>query len=66
MIPHAFAFTPPARHCHLFSDPLLTRGRGGVRLMPGAEALRGPLKTLLAVVAGAMHRRLSQTAPPRL
>lgn len=78
---------------HLFSDPLLTRGRGGMRLTPRAEALRGPLKTLLAqtayvldppepdlatlrqtvrivmsdfpasVVAGAMHRRLSQTAP---
>ncbi|OQM76970.1 LysR family transcriptional regulator [Manganibacter manganicus] len=33
---------------HLFGDPLLLRGRGVMRLTPKAEALRGPLKTLLA------------------
>ena len=36
---------------HLFGDPLLERGRGGMRLTPKAEALRDPLKTLLAGIA---------------
>lgn len=34
----------------LFRDPLLERGRGTMRLTPKAEALRVPLKTLLAEV----------------
>ncbi len=33
---------------HLFADPLLERGAGGMRLSPKAEALREPLKRLLA------------------
>ena len=28
---------------HLFADPLLERGKGGMRLTPKAEALRDPL-----------------------
>jgi DNA-binding transcriptional LysR family regulator len=32
---------------HLFRDPLLARGPGGMRLTPRAEALRQPLKALL-------------------
>lgn len=32
---------------HLFGDPLLERGKGGMRLTPKAEALRDPLKNLL-------------------
>jgi DNA-binding transcriptional LysR family regulator len=35
---------------HLFGDPLLERGRGLMRPTPKAEALRGPLKALLAQV----------------
>lgn len=35
---------------HLFRDPLLERGRGTMRLTPKAEALRVPLKDLLAGV----------------
>jgi DNA-binding transcriptional LysR family regulator len=35
---------------HLFRDPLLERGRGIMRLTPKAEALRVPLKNLLAQV----------------
>lgn len=35
----------------LFSDELLERGRGTMRLTPKAEALRAPLKSLLADVA---------------
>lgn len=34
----------------LFRDPLLERGRGEMRLTPRAEALRAPLKNLLADV----------------
>jgi DNA-binding transcriptional LysR family regulator len=37
---------------HLFKDPLLERGRGGMRVTPRAEALRAPLKSVLAEVAG--------------
>ncbi|MFZ3582488.1 LysR family transcriptional regulator [Loktanella sp. DJP18] len=33
---------------HLFRDELLERGRGNMRLTPRAEALRAPLKSLLA------------------
>lgn len=33
---------------HLFGDPLLERGRGLMRLTPRAEALRLPLKAILA------------------
>ncbi len=36
---------------HLFGDPLLERGKGGMRLTPRADALRDPLKTLLAGIA---------------
>ena len=36
---------------HLFGDPLLERGKGGMRLTPKAEALRDPLTTLLADIA---------------
>lgn len=35
---------------HLFDDELLERGRGTMRLTQHAEALRGPLKSLLAGV----------------
>ena len=35
---------------HLFGDELLERGRGIMRLTPKAEALRAPLKSLLAGV----------------
>ena len=35
---------------HLFRDELLERGRGTMRLTPKAEALRSPLKSLLAGV----------------
>ncbi|GGA87478.1 LysR family transcriptional regulator [Brucella endophytica] len=37
---------------HLFRDDLLERGRGIMRLTPKAEALRAPLKSLLADAAG--------------
>lgn len=36
---------------HLFGDPLLERGKGGMRLTPKAESLRDPLKTLLVSIA---------------
>ncbi|AOF89752.1 LysR family transcriptional regulator [Sinorhizobium sp. RAC02] len=36
---------------HLFADPLLERGKGGMRLTPKAEALRDPLKNLLVGIA---------------
>jgi len=36
---------------HLFADDLLERGRGTMRLTPKAQALRAPLKSLLADVA---------------
>ena len=36
---------------HLFGDPLLERGRGGMRLTPKAQALRDPLKALLVGIA---------------
>ncbi|MGB3814341.1 MAG: LysR family transcriptional regulator [Shinella sp.] len=36
---------------HLFGDPLLERGKGGMRLTPKAEALREPLKNLLVGIA---------------
>ena len=36
---------------HLFGDPLLERGKGGMRLTPRAESLRDPLKTLLVGIA---------------
>jgi DNA-binding transcriptional LysR family regulator len=36
---------------HLFGDPLLERGKGGMRLTPKAEALRDPLKNLLVGIA---------------
>ncbi len=35
---------------HLFGDPLLERAGGAMKLTPKAEALRGPLRTLLADV----------------
>jgi DNA-binding transcriptional LysR family regulator len=35
---------------HLFDDPLLERAGGGMKLTPKAEALRGPLRALLADV----------------
>lgn len=37
---------------YLFRDELLERGRGTMRLTPKAEALRAPLKSLLADVIG--------------
>ncbi|MCI3134935.1 LysR family transcriptional regulator [Phenylobacterium aquaticum] len=37
---------------HLFGDPLLERVRGGMRLTPRGQALRDPLKALLAQVSG--------------
>ncbi|MDR6953917.1 DNA-binding transcriptional LysR family regulator [Ancylobacter sp. 3268] len=43
---------------HLFRDALLERGRGVMRLTPRAQALRAPLKSLLAEVAA-----LVDTAP---
>jgi len=36
---------------HLFGDPLLERGKGGMRLTARAEALRDPLKSLLISIA---------------
>ncbi|WP_312419834.1 LysR family transcriptional regulator [Shinella sp.] len=36
---------------HLFGDPLLERGKGGMRLTARAEALRDPLKSLLIGIA---------------
>lgn len=39
---------------HLFGDPLLKRGRGTMRLTPKAEALRAPLKDLLAGVVAVL------------
>ena len=36
---------------HLFGDPLLERGKGGMQLTPKAEALRDPLKNLLVGIA---------------
>jgi DNA-binding transcriptional LysR family regulator len=36
---------------HLFADPLLERGKGGMRLTTKAEALRDPLKNLLVGIA---------------
>ncbi|RFZ89282.1 LysR family transcriptional regulator [Shinella sp. WSJ-2] len=36
---------------HLFGDPLLERGKGGMRLTPKAESLRDPLKALLVGIA---------------
>lgn len=36
---------------HLFGDPLLERGKGGMRLTPKAQALRDPLKNLLVGIA---------------
>lgn len=33
---------------HLFADPLLERGKAGMRRSPKAETLRGPVKTLLS------------------
>nr|WP_314084425.1 LysR family transcriptional regulator [uncultured Shinella sp.] len=36
---------------HLFGDPLLERGKGGMRLTPKAEGLRDPLKALLVGIA---------------
>lgn len=39
---------------HLFRDPLLRRGRGTMRLTPKAEALREPLKNLLAEVVSVL------------
>ena len=35
---------------HLFGDPLLERGEGGMRLTPAAQALRRPLREALASV----------------
>jgi DNA-binding transcriptional LysR family regulator len=39
---------------HLFRDPLLERGRGTMRLTPKAEALREPVKNLLADVVSVL------------
>ncbi|WP_411037098.1 LysR family transcriptional regulator [Shinella sp. BYT-45] len=36
---------------HLFGDPLLERGKGGMRLTPKAEALRDPIRNLLVDIA---------------
>jgi len=38
----------------LFNDPLLTRGAGGMKLTPRAEALRAPLKDALAGIRRAV------------
>lgn len=40
---------------HLFGDPLLERGKGGMRLTPKAEALRDPLKNLLIGIAAVVN-----------
>ena len=45
---------------HLFRDDLLERGRGTMRLTPRAEALRAPLKSLLAEVTALVD----PVAPP--
>jgi len=42
---------------HLFRDELLERGRGTMRLTPKAEALRAPLKSLLADVTDLIDPR---------
>jgi DNA-binding transcriptional LysR family regulator len=42
---------------HLFRDELLERGRGTMRLTPKAEALRAPLKSLLAGVTDLIDPR---------
>jgi len=39
---------------HLFGDPLLERGRGLMRLTPKAEALREPLKNVLAELSAVL------------
>lgn len=44
---------------HLFRDPLLKRGKGLMQLTPKAEALRGPIKNLLADVVAVLD-------PPKL
>ncbi len=41
---------------HLFRDPLLERGRGGMRLTPAAEALRPRLREALAFVRTVLDR----------
>ena len=48
---------------HLFGDPVLERGKGGMQLTPKAEALRDPLKNLLvgiAAVVDAPEEQLSE------
>ena len=40
---------------HVFNDPLLRRGAGGMTLTPRAEALRDPLKDALASIERAME-----------
>ena len=47
---------------HLFNDPLLERGRGGMRLTPAAEALRPLLATALAAVRTALNGAASDLA----
>ncbi|MBL6076457.1 LysR family transcriptional regulator [Belnapia sp. T18] len=41
---------------HLFGDPLLERGRGGLRLTPLGEALRAPLGEALAALRDVLRR----------
>ncbi|WP_198148023.1 LysR family transcriptional regulator [Elstera litoralis] len=40
---------------HLFADPLLERGKAGMRATPKAEALRAPIKSLLADIQGLVN-----------
>jgi DNA-binding transcriptional LysR family regulator len=41
---------------HLLGDPLLERGRGGLRRTPMSEALRTPLREALTAVRGVVRR----------
>jgi DNA-binding transcriptional LysR family regulator len=50
---------------HLFGDPLLERGRGGLRLTPVAEALQAPLQEALAAVHGVLRRQAPNLATAR-
>lgn len=50
---------------HLFGDALLERGRGGMRLTPAAEALRGPLKAALASVEAVLRPSAEDPATVR-
>ena len=50
---------------YLFKDPLLERGRRGMRLTPAAEALRPALKTALAAVGALLQTPATDLATIR-